>query len=199
MPPMARFLYLARHGETDWNVAGRWQGHTDVPLNETGRAQARALVPLLRVVGVGAAVSSDLSRARETAGIAAAGLGVAVAYSDTALRERSFGLFEGLTREECAERHPEAWRAWLEERRAPSGAESQEQVAARVVAAVERVARQVANEVLSALVVTHGGALRALVAAVTGQMPPLVKNGDVWRVTWHDRLVDAKKVEPPGA
>jgi broad specificity phosphatase PhoE len=122
---MARFLYLARHGETDWNVAGRWQGHTDIPLNETGRAQARALVPVLRAVGVGAAVSSDLSRASETAGIAAAGLGVAVAYSDAGLRERSFGVFEGLTREECAARHPEAWRAWLEERRTPSGAESQ--------------------------------------------------------------------------
>ena len=64
---MSRILYLARHGETDWNAAGRWQGQSDVPLNDLGRDQARRLGEALRDKGVTAIVSSDLSRARETA------------------------------------------------------------------------------------------------------------------------------------
>lgn len=189
-----RVLYLARHGETDWNAAGRWQGHTDVPLNETGRRQARELAPVLRAHGLAGAVSSDLSRARETAEIVAQSLGVPYAYADHELRERAFGVFEGLTREECVSQHPEAWRAWLEERRVPSGGETQEALATRVVAATARVALQVATDDAPALVVTHGGALRALVHAVTGEMPPLVRNGEVWRVTWAGRLVEARRL-----
>ncbi len=187
-----RLLYLARHGETDWNAAGRWQGHTDVPLNDHGRAQARALAAELAGLGVEAAVASDLSRAHETARIVAGELAIALAYTDPGLRERSFGVFEGLTREECAAHHAEAWHAWTEHRRAPGGAETQEAVAARVVSAVERVALQIARDDAPALVVTHGGALRALVSAVTGQMPPPVKNGELWRVTWQERLIDAR-------
>jgi len=194
-----RLLYLARHGETDWNAAGRWQGHTDVPLNESGRAQARALAGALGPLGIGGAVASDLARAHETARIVATGLGVSVAYTDRDLRERSFGVFEGLTREECAEQHAEAWRAWTEHRITPGGAETQETIAARMVAAVTRVATEVARDDAPALVVTHGGALRALVSAVTGQMPPFVKNGEVWEVTWDRRLVAARPVTPgPG-
>jgi probable phosphoglycerate mutase len=191
---MPRVLYLARHGETDWNAVGRWQGHTDVPLNETGRLQARELAAALGAHGVVGAVSSDLSRARETAAIVAQALGVTLAYTDHELRERSFGIFEGLTREECTAQHPEAWRAWLEERRVPAGGETQEALTTRVVAAVARVALQVATDESPALVVTHGGALRALVHAVTGEIPPLVKNGEVWRVTWAERFVEARRV-----
>ena len=83
-----RHLLLARHGETDWNVAGRWQGHTDVPLNATGRAQALALAERLRNEGIAAVATSDLSRARHTAEIVAGALGVPVALVDPALREQ---------------------------------------------------------------------------------------------------------------
>jgi len=192
---MLRVLYLARHGETDWNLVGRWQGQTDIPLNDTGREQARSLVGLLRAHGLAGAVSSDLSRARETAHIVAQGLGVQLAYADHELRERSFGIFEGLTREECQTRHAEAWRAWIEERRVPAGGEALEALATRVVAASTRVALQVATDDAPALVVTHGGALRALVHAVTGEMPPLVKNGEVWRVVYAGRFVEARPIE----
>jgi broad specificity phosphatase PhoE len=190
---MSRTLYVARHGETDWNLAGRWQGHTDVPLNGTGRAQARALA---RAVGkvkatLAGIVSSDLARASETARIAGAELGVAVAYADRDLRERSFGIFEGLTRDECQRLHADAWRAWVEEREVPGNAETAQVLTARVVAAVERAATRVARDDAAALVVTHGGALRALVTAVTGEMPPPVQNGAVWRVEWDGRLVAA--------
>jgi len=90
---MRRLLYVARHGETDWNVAGRWQGHTDVPLNDNGRAQARALAEGLRAHRLAGAVASDLRRAHETARIVAAELGIEVAYVDRELRERAFGVF----------------------------------------------------------------------------------------------------------
>jgi broad specificity phosphatase PhoE len=193
-----RIVYVARHGETDWNAAGRWQGHTDVPLNVTGRAQARSLVASLAHLSIGGAVSSDLSRAHETARIVADGLGIAVAYVDRDLRERSFGVFEGLTREECAERHPEAWRAWIEHRVSPGGAESQDAISARMVAAVGRVAERVSHETAPALVVTHGGAIRALVSALTGEMPQPVRNGEVWELQWDAGLVAARPLFPLG-
>ena len=87
----AKLLYLARHGETDWNAVGRWQGHTDVPLNATGEAQARALAEVLRGAGLSMVISSDLARAQETARIVAGLLDVPLAYVDVDLRERSFG------------------------------------------------------------------------------------------------------------
>jgi broad specificity phosphatase PhoE len=190
-----RLLFLARHGETDWNAANRWQGHTDVPLNDHGRAQARALARLLREARLAGVVASDLSRAEETARIVATELGVALPYVDRDLRERSFGVFEGLTRAECEAQHAEAWRAWLEHRRPPEGGEEGETLKTRMVAAVGRVAERVAREDAPALVVTHGGALRSVVSSVTGQMPPMVANGEVWVLTWEGRLVAAKRLE----
>jgi len=189
-----RLLYLARHGETDWNVALRWQGHSDVPLNETGRAQARALAAALRPIGLSGIVASDLSRAYETASIVAGELGLSVAYQDVDLRERSFGCFEGLTREECETLQPEAWRAWMVERRTPAGAETAEALTERVVAAVRRAALGMARGDSPTLLVTHGGALRAVVAAATGHTPPPVKNTAVWRVVWEDGLVGAEEL-----
>jgi broad specificity phosphatase PhoE len=179
-----RTLLLARHGETDWNATGRWQGHTDVPLNENGRAQARALAVTLRDRGVRGVVASDLQRAHETARIVAVELGLEVAYVDAALRERAFGIFEGLTREQCETLHAEAWRLWLEEKRTPHGAEDAAALTVRTVAALGRVAERVAGAEAPALVVSHGGAVRAVVAAATGTMPPPVRNGGVWCVTW---------------
>ena len=188
---MRRLVYVARHGETDWNAANRWQGHTDVPLNDNGRAQARALAARLRPSGLAGVVASDLARAHETARIVASELGVSLVYVDRALRERSFGLFEGLTRAECETRHADAWRAWLEHRRPPDGGEEADSLRARMVAAVDRAAREVARDDAPALVVTHGGALRAAVASVTGELPPFVENGGVWVLAWEGRLVEA--------
>jgi probable phosphoglycerate mutase len=188
-----RLLYVARHGETDWNATNRWQGHTDVPLNAQGREQARALAAALRAAGVVAIVASDLSRAQETASIIGAELSVPIAYVDSALRERSFGCFEGLTREECERLHPEAWRMWKAERRPPVGAEAPEQLAVRAVEAIERVAQRVARDDAPALVVTHGGVLRAIVAAATGTLPAPIRNGAVWKIAWEGRLVSAEE------
>ena len=135
-------VFLARHGETEWNLAGRWQGKTDIPLSNAGRAQARALGASLVGRGIVEVHASDLQRASETAEIVAGILGIGALNRDVRLRERGFGCFEGYTREECARLHPAAWASYLADRRAtPPGGEPQPEVAARVVAALTEIAR----------------------------------------------------------
>jgi probable phosphoglycerate mutase len=173
-----RLLFLARHGETEWNRAGRWQGKTDIPLSDEGRAQARALAALLVGRGIVDVHASDLQRAAETAQIVAAILGIATPSRDIRLRERGFGCFEGFTREECAERHPEAWARYLADRRAtPPGGEPQPEVAARVVAALTDIARAPRATGEATLVVSHGGTIRTFIHEVTGAAPPPLENG----------------------
>ncbi len=189
---MARkLLYLVRHGETDWNAAGRWQGHTDITLNANGRAQARVAAEKLRHVALAGIASSDLSRARETAEIVGAALGIKIAFLDAALRERAFGPFEGLTGDECARLHSKAWRAWRQDHVAPEGVEDRRTLAARVAIGLRRAAEEVARGDAAALVVTHGGALRAAVAEALGAQPPPVSNGAIWRAEWDERIVSA--------
>src|SRR4029079_8992231 len=129
--PMTTLL-VARHGETDWNRAGRWQGWADPPLNDTGRAQARRLAEELRETAVDAVYSSDLRRAFETAEILAAPHAVPV-VADAGLREIDIGSWSGLTRAEIDARFPDGKR--------PDG-ETHEQHGARVRAAVIRIARE---------------------------------------------------------
>jgi broad specificity phosphatase PhoE len=151
-------LLLARHGETDWNRIERWQGHADPPLNELGRRQAADLAEQLVGDGIAAVYSSDLRRASETAGMVAERLGLPV-VEDAGLREIDVGSWSGLTREEARERFPEGFARWLAGEIGHDG-ETREQLTARVVAAVERIAAAHENETV--LVVTHGGAIRAL-------------------------------------
>ena len=189
---MARkVVFLARHGETDWNVQGRWQGHTDIPLNAKGRQQARSVADALRGAGLAGLVSSDLSRAHETARIVGAELGLDVAYVDVDLRERMLGAFEGLTREECEQQHPEAWRAWRQEQKPPIDGEQPETVAVRVIAAIGRAADRLARDGAPALLVTHGGALRAAVRAATGVLPGPIANCAIWRIEWDRGILRA--------
>ena len=143
-----RILYLARHGETEWNRIGRWQGATDIPLSDVGRAQARLLAERLRDRRIARVHASQLSRALETAQIIAAHLGAPAPTADPRLRERGYGAFEGLTREECAERFPEVWEQYLADRRAvPPGAEPQAEVTERMTGAMTEIAAQAARRV----------------------------------------------------
>ncbi len=143
-------ILLARHGETDWNRAGRFQGWADPPLNETGRAQARELAARLAADPFEAVYSSDLRRAHETALIVAEPHGVPVLV-DRGLREVDVGSWAGLTRAEIEERFPGHERHDGETREAHS---------ARVVEALERIAHGHRGERI--LVVSHGGSLGAL-------------------------------------
>lgn len=188
---MRKTLYLTRHGETDWNREGRWQGHTDIALNHNGRAQAQALAQKLSGLGIAHIAASDLARARETAEIVAQHLGVLQVHIDHRLRERSFGVFEGLTREDVAARYPNEWSDYREDRRVtPPGAEPHELVIDRVRSAVIHVAAGLSQDA-PGLIVSHGGALRVLIAAVTGQDLPPVPNAAVYRLHIDDDVFGA--------
>jgi len=144
---------LWRHGQTIWNVERRFQGQTDIPLDETGEAQADYAARRLATLRPDAIVSSDLIRAQSTAAPLARLTGLAVTL-DKDLRERFGGDWEGLSDEEIAERYPAERATWN-----PPNGESTVAVADRVRAALERIAASLAAGQL-AVVVSHGAALR---------------------------------------
>ena len=151
-------LILIRHGETDWNVQGRFQGQIDVPLNAVGQRQAAAMAERLAQERVDVFYCSDLLRTRQTAEPAALKLALAAA-PDAALREQHFGILEGLSFEEVKARHPHELAAWMRhdpDYALPSG-ESVRAFHARVVGAVHALAARHAGQRLA--VVTHGGVL----------------------------------------
>lgn len=157
-------LLLTRHGETDWNAEGRWQGHSDTPLNERGRQQARELAAQLD--GIDAVYASDLSRARETAEIAARDLGIEVRL-DPRLRERSFGAWEGLTSAEIEDRFADAHDRWKTgDGFGADDAEPFDAFAARIHAFLEDVLERHGDE--DVLVVAHGGSIRVIHALAAG-------------------------------
>jgi broad specificity phosphatase PhoE len=157
-------LLLVRHGETDWNRDGRWQGHSDTPLNDAGREQARRLAPELSDVDV--VYSSDLARARETAEILAQQLGLHVRL-DPRLRERGFGAWEGRTSAEIEAAFQHEHARWLagDTPGAPD-AEPFDEFASRVHDFVTEVVDRHADETV--LIVAHGGSLRAIHALAQG-------------------------------
>jgi len=175
-------LILARHGETDWNREGRFQGHADPPLNEHGREQAVSLAEALDDQRIEAIYSSDLRRAHETAQIVAERKGMDVVV-DPDLRERDVGEWSGLTFPEIEERFPDELRRFREE--GASIGESREALSLRVVAAIRRIAA--AHPSGQVLVVTHGGALRTLRHAAGGGLgAPVVRNGQVLKMAIRD-------------
>ena len=161
---LVTILLLVRHGETDWNREGRWQGHSDTALNDTGRAQARRVAEQLQ--DVDAIYSSDLARARETADIVAAELGLPV-LEDERLRERSFGAWEGLTAPEIQERFADELARWRAgEGHGAADAEPFDAFANRVRSFLDDAISRHTNE--TALIVAHGGSIRVIHALAHG-------------------------------
>jgi broad specificity phosphatase PhoE len=157
-------ILLARHGETDDNRPPlRFQGQRDTPLNDTGRAQARALAERMHDEEVASLWASPLSRARETAEIVGARLGLGAPELDARLMEGDRGEWEGRHMEDVREAEPDAWAAWRAAGpafRFPGGeslAEQQE----RVLAALGDIAEAPSP----ALVVCHGGSIRCVLCA----------------------------------
>ena len=111
MPDSVTRILAIRHGETAWNVDTRIQGQLDIPLNETGRWQAHRLALTVSDEDIAAVYASDLLRAFQTAQAVAAGCGRPI-VTDTGLRERGFGVFEGFTFNEIAARWPEQSERW---------------------------------------------------------------------------------------
>ena len=151
-------ILLARHGETDWNREGRFQGWADPPLNATGRAQAVDLSVQLMAEELAAVYSSPLRRAYETAEVVAASRGLEPVTVD-ALREVDVGSWSGLSRTEIEQRFPEQYARWLDYGQGWEDGETYEQMVDRVVEALQELAEARDGERI--LAVTHGGPMRA--------------------------------------
>lgn len=184
---MRRALTLVRHGLTEWNVAGRFQGQTDLPLSEDGRRQARRLARRTARLGeIDRLVASPLLRARETAELAFPGRDV---VTDPRLMELDFGVFEGATAEENA-RRPE-WAAWSVDpylRTAPEG-ESYRELQGRIVSWYEELPHDLEHVVA----VTHSGAIQMLLAHVLGLEHPR------WRKRIYVRHSSVSRIVSRGA
>lgn len=158
-----------RHGETEWNRAQRIQGHTDIALSELGHAQARKLGFALREQPIDVLYASDLQRAQQTAQAIAdqANPGPLPLRVDAALRERSFGSFEGQTWAQIKERWPDQSERWRcrDPLFGPEGGEALADFYQRSVAALTRIAS--AHPGQTVVLVTHGGVLDCLYRAAT--------------------------------
>lgn len=160
-------VVLWRHGQTGHNASGRFQGQLDVPLDDAGRRQAARAATMLRGLAPTRIVSSDLSRARDTADALGALTGLDV-ETDPDLREVYAGQWQGLLRDEIEARWPEDFAAWLSGDDVPvGGGERRSDVAKRAAAAIERhTAATPDNGVL--VVTAHGGALRGAMLELLG-------------------------------
>jgi len=151
-------FFLVRHGETDWNLAGRIQGATDIPLNDTGRAQAHATGLKMQGRKWDVIVSSPLSRAFETASIIASLIGLPQPTAIDGLVERNYGEAEGMT-------GPELESVYPSDSPVP-GREERSDVKVRVLAALHELAHDFPGK--NVVVVAHGGVIRAVLHSTTG-------------------------------
>jgi 2,3-bisphosphoglycerate-dependent phosphoglycerate mutase len=159
-------VYLARHGESDWNAANRFQGHSDRPLTALGRRQAEELAAELdAVASLSAIYSSTLRRALDTAAVVGERTGLAPVPLDD-LREVDVGGWTGLSRSEVELRYPESYSRWLDGGEGWEDGETLAEMSARVLGALHRLAAAHPNEAI--VVVSHGGPVRAIHAAAAG-------------------------------
>ncbi len=177
-------LYLIRHGETDWNLADKIQGQTDIPLNASGRAQAQKMAQFLKKkqVSFAALYSSDLQRAHQTAEEIAAVFALEIILAAD-LREGHYGKAEGITKKE--------WHALYgsyDHQTLPEAieAEPRDQVVKRVMNYLNTIAQKHAGQHIA--VVTHGGALRSLLTHLGHNVSelPALKNTSIITFIWHE-------------
>jgi len=157
-----------RHGQTDWNRDDRLQGSSDIPLNDTGRTQAHEAAELLRDGDWHVVMSSPLLRARETAEIIAADLGIELGPSYPMLIERDYGTLEGESSSEIVARFPD---------RDYPGAEPLSSVVARGVAGLTQIALDFADR--NTVIVCHGTIIRYTLASLAGRRLPGILNGSI--------------------
>jgi probable phosphoglycerate mutase len=187
LAPISYRILFVRHGETDYNAEGRLQGQRDIPLNGRGRAQASAIGRALTkampeaIAALEAAeafVASPLLRTRQTMELARASLGLPPErYGlEPALKELTFGEWEGLTWPQVAKRDPAGARAREADKWnfAPPGGESYAMLAARLQPWLDSLRAD-------RFVVSHGGVARALMTLIAGVSPQAAENADIWQ------------------
>ena len=187
MAPISYRILFVRHGETDYNATGRLQGQRDIPLNGRGRAQASAIGRALAkampeaiaaLEAASAFAASPLVRTRQTMELARTALGLAPQrYAlEPALKELTFGEWEGLTWPQVAKRDPAGARAREADKWnfAPPGGESYAMLA-------ERLQPWLDSLQVDCFVVSHGGVARALMTLIAGVSPSAAENADIWQ------------------
>lgn len=182
-------IFLVRHGETDWNVLERFQGHIDVPLNENGCHQARSLIPVMQDKSIEAVLSSDLARAFKTGQIIAEALSVPL-FQDPGLREACLGKAQGMTRlemeKEFGKTLTQRWRSSHVSDADISypGGETGNEVIQRVFASLEKFI--LSNSYSRLVVTTHGGVIRRvmqkLLPSPASHVP--IPNGVVYEIRY---------------
>ncbi len=180
-------LLVLRHGQSEWNALGRWQGQADPPLSDAGMQQAaEAALRLGMFDGVWA---SDLQRASLTAAIIAEIIGIGPVQLDPRLREIHAGPWQGLTHTEV----DSGWPGYLQEGRRPDGFESLDEAAQRAVEGIQAIAeRHRGGEVL---VITHGGIIRSLSGLGKHPLTRIPNLGGAWFTVDGDRLTRGEFVE----
>ncbi len=158
-------ILLIRHGETEWNLNGRWQGQSDIPLNETGFGQARKLAKRLGSLQIKAIYTSDLLRASQTASILGSELGLEP-IKDLRWRERNGGQYEGQTAKELEEVTGDFRSKMQDKSWAPPGGETNIELAHRAMDAFDNVAKVHRGEKVA--VVSHGGTIVTLISSILG-------------------------------
>jgi bisphosphoglycerate-dependent phosphoglycerate mutase family 1 len=193
-----RRLLIVRHGESEWNREGRWQGWEDIALTPAGEGQARARGGELRAMGLqfAAVHTSDLVRAARTAELLAEALSVAAPKPDRGLRERFGGEWQGCNREQIIERWPAERAAWRRgELAAPPGGETDAQVLDRVRQTLVRLDAE--NPPGALLIVSHHGVVRLLSTRAGVPGTELIPNlGGRW-FDWGGETLTASEALPP--
>ena len=198
--PNSATVFAVRHGETEWNVAGKQQGHLDSPLTDRGIQQTEALANGLTDRGIEVIYASDLGRAMQTAARIATQLNLPV-NADPGLRERHLGSMQGLTKTEFQQQQPDAWAAFNSgDPDCPlPGGESVRQRFDRVVSRTQALAQRHIGQTI--LIVAHGGVLDSLLykalhiplsqprrfSLFNGAINRFTIMGDDWQLdTWGD-------------
>jgi broad specificity phosphatase PhoE len=166
---MVKKIFLIRHGQTDWNLEGRYQGHTDVDINATGRGQASKLSVRMQNEIIDRIYSSDRIRAIHSAKIIFQNRDIEI---DPSLREISFGVFEGLDYKEILQRYPDIYSAWIKnpfDSKIPGG-ELPADFKKRVLSAFKNITLQNNGKVVA--IIAHGGPVNVIVRDILGSKVP---------------------------
>jgi broad specificity phosphatase PhoE len=189
---MSRRVLLLRHGRTAWNAQRRFQGHADPPLDEVGRVQAYEVAALIAALRPGLLVSSDSARALQTAEIIGEVTNLPP-IAEARFRERGLGHWEGLTREDVADRYPDEFADWVAGRDVSRrGGETRDEVADRAVTAFREL-----PDVETTVLVTHSATAMALTNMLLGIAQEVHPLGPLANCHWSELYLESSDGHGP--